>query len=252
MAFALDYSWPLVIGIISAIYGLLAVLVLRRRQSEFKQALQEHNNLNSNRYFRLMALAFTDVIFTIPITSYFLWVNLAQNPVYGWSWVSSHDGFDRVDTVPAVLWQNQAAGGFEVSRWVNVLGAFVFFGFFGFSEEARRHYYPLMASSLRVFGFSGNFTTISNRGTTTAITSAPIAFRGVSRQVEKRVSVTSFSSDASFEAPHHSKDVELTVGTMTDIADVQSTFSEEDVTRTASAHDLSTPPGFESSASEKV
>jgi pheromone a factor receptor len=255
MAFALDYSWPLVIGIISGIYGILAVRALRRRQSEFNEALSQHSNLNSNRYFRLMALAFTDVLFTIPIASYFLWANLAETQTYGWSWDSSHWGFDRVDTFPAVIWQPAAAGAFEVARWVSVLGAFIFFGFFGFSEEARRHYYPLFVSSMRVFGISVSgmsFNTMStSRGTRSAGASVP-AFRGVSRKVEKRVSVTSFSSDISFDGTSEAKDVELSEPKEVDVADVESLSISEPQTPNAAEQDLSSPPGFDSNASEKV
>lgn len=255
MAFALDYSWPLVIGIISGVYGILAVRALRRRQSEFKEALSQHSNLNSNRYFRLMALAFTDVMFTIPIATYFLWSNLTQAPIYGWSWDSSHWGFDRVDTFPAVIWQPLYAGAFEVSRWVNVFGAFIFFGFFGFSEEARRHYYPLFASSMRAFGISVSgmsFNTMSiSRGTGSAATSAP-AFRGVSRKIEKRVSVTSFSSDLSFDGTSEAKHIEHSEEKEADSADVESISSSEPRSPSDTEHDLSLPPGFDATASEKV
>lgn len=90
-----------------------------------------------------MALATTDIVFTTPLAIYILWINTVATPIGPWrSWEDTHFGFERVEQYPAVLWRknNLLSIAMESTRWASVVCALIFFGFFGFAEEARRNY----------------------------------------------------------------------------------------------------------------
>ena len=91
-----------------------------------------------------MALALTSLIITVPLGIYEIYSNTADAPVQPWtSWKDVHYGFSRVDQYPAFLWRAipALAVPIELSRWTVPAIAFIFFGYFGFAEEARRSYH---------------------------------------------------------------------------------------------------------------
>ncbi|KAI0059694.1 STE3-domain-containing protein [Artomyces pyxidatus] len=145
--YGLVWSWPIIIGVISGCYGALALrsLIQRRRElNSFKsETTSDIFRLNKGLYARLLILALTDFIFTVPIGAYLLYLD-RTSPGYGpWvSWAYVHWGFDRVDQYPSVVWRGsrETEVTIEVSRWANVLCAAIFFALFGFAQEARRHY----------------------------------------------------------------------------------------------------------------
>jgi pheromone a factor receptor len=106
--------------------------------------MSSNRNLNRGRYIRLMALSAIEILGTIPIGTYFIVYN-AKKPVTSWkSWSQTHDGhlYSHIFQVPASVWRNtpDESNGLEMFRWLLVACAFVFFAFFGFADEARRHY----------------------------------------------------------------------------------------------------------------
>ena len=162
LTFVLVDSVPLIIGVVSAGYGcefppafpppgvliwtvLLPVLTIRtfmRRRKEFRDLIAANANLTYSCYWRLVALASVDFCFTIPICIWTTVVNATWNEVHPWvSWADTHWEYDRVDQVPRIL-INKQLGLYmlEINRWAVVLCAFVFFGFFGFADEAKKNY----------------------------------------------------------------------------------------------------------------
>jgi len=100
------------------------------------------------RYFRLMALAMCEVLLTTPLAIFSIWLNASATPLSPWvSWWDTHFDYSRVDQFPAVIWRNVGyiAMMLEFTRWVTPLCAYVFFGFFGFAEEARKNYRALFS-----------------------------------------------------------------------------------------------------------
>jgi len=93
-------------------------------------------------------------------------------PVFPWiSWDDTHAHYSRVVQFPSSIWRAQPAFSvlLESSRWLTVLAAFVFFAFFGFAEEARKHYrmaYSFASSRLHLPPFG------TSRGSGSATTSA--------------------------------------------------------------------------------
>jgi pheromone a factor receptor len=88
-----------------------------------------------------MALAAVDILCTVPISSYFVYINtLSMQP---WiSWEDTHYNFSNIDQFPSIIWRAIPAQeiGMELARWIPVLGAMLFFAFFGFTQEAKSHY----------------------------------------------------------------------------------------------------------------
>lgn len=160
-AYFLVVMWPIVIGIISAIYcgasafpslsnqsisnsmtGLTLWSFLQR-QAQFSELMSSNSSLTMSRYFRLMALAGVELLCTTPLSVFLMVLNLAAQPLDPWvSWQDTHYNFSRVRLFPAVLWNTNRwlVVGIQVNRWSGPFCAFIFFAFFGFAIEARRNY----------------------------------------------------------------------------------------------------------------
>ncbi len=90
-----------------------------------------------------MALASVELLVNIPVSSYGLYINATRSEVHPWvSWSDTHFDWFTVDKYPALLWRQNGhtLAAIELSRWALVLVAFVFFGFFGFADEAMKSY----------------------------------------------------------------------------------------------------------------
>jgi pheromone a factor receptor len=125
------------------IYSSLALTIrnLTRRRSELKQLLSSGSDLNSGYYFRLMGVATSELLLTLPLGSYALYGNLrGLKPWRGWS--DTHLQFSHVNQYPSLIWKSYHDNivGFELSRWSSVLCAFIFFAFFGFTDDVRKSY----------------------------------------------------------------------------------------------------------------
>ncbi|KAH8823709.1 putative fungal pheromoneG-protein-coupled receptor [Flagelloscypha sp. PMI_526] len=137
--------WPLLIGIISAIYCVLSLWQFTKHRYRFTELLagSQHANLTPLRYFRLMALACTELAFTIPLSIFIIWLNANATPISPWTGFSdAHFNFSRVETFLAIFWRSQKLMlvSMELTRWLNPFCSFVFFAFFGFGEEAMSRY----------------------------------------------------------------------------------------------------------------
>ncbi|KDR78092.1 hypothetical protein GALMADRAFT_65142 [Galerina marginata CBS 339.88] len=140
-AYILVFCPPIVIGLISGVYAILSIINFNKSRSQFNSFLSSHNNLTSSRYVRLMCLAGIEVVCTVPLGSYAVYLNSKLiNPYV--SWENTHAGFSRVDQIPAAIWRANpvSQASIELTRWLVVICAFIFFGFFGFADEARKNY----------------------------------------------------------------------------------------------------------------
>jgi len=123
--------------------GLVLTLIsFVRRQAQFSQFLSGNSTLSTGRYFRLMALACTEVLLTTPLAIFSISLNVANGTAPWISWEDTHYDFGRIGQVPAVIWRSnpRIAAGYILTQWSCVICAFIFFIFFGFAAEARRHY----------------------------------------------------------------------------------------------------------------
>ena len=116
-----------------------------------------------------MGLACTDVLCTIPLSSYIIYLNLTTNAVQAYvNWDWAHRDFSFVVQIPSDVWKANPteAIAVELSRWFVVLCAVLFFAFFGFADEARRNYQLVLVSVAKRVGLSTG--SISDSGTWTA------------------------------------------------------------------------------------
>jgi pheromone a factor receptor len=119
-----------------------------------------NRNPNQNRYIRLIALSCTQVILTLPLHCYQIYYSSILIRVQPWiSWASTHSHYSHVGQFPSIIWRATptAEASLEINRWIIVSSAFVFFAFFGFAEEARKHYrlaYTVATQRLHLSGFS--------------------------------------------------------------------------------------------------
>ncbi|KAI0053512.1 STE3-domain-containing protein [Auriscalpium vulgare] len=198
-AYPLVFCWPLVIGIVSLTYSAAAVCLFWKRASQFKDIVSSNRNLNQNRYLRLIALSTTEMVCTIPLSVYSLYLNSHVFSISPWlGWADTHFDFGRVGQFSDVQWRmdpvEQAA--IELSRWLIVFCAFAFFAFFGFADEARKHYLLAYASVCNKVGHS---TVGSRAGTTGSSFASPsmITVGGNGFTSLKNISLPMFRSQVS-------------------------------------------------------
>jgi hypothetical protein len=173
----LIYIWPIVIGLISAVYCsksliikcwnctkhhiVLSLRALFQRQAQFSQFLATNKAITISRYIRLMALATTEILFTTPLATFALALNLIVGISPYLSWEDIHYDFGRVGQFAGVYWKANRTTviSLQLTRYSGIFCALVFFGFFGFAEEARRHYWA--AGRWVIRPFTPLFTRIS-------------------------------------------------------------------------------------------
>jgi pheromone a factor receptor len=87
------------------------------------------------------------------------------NPVQPWiSWEDTHFGFSTVLKIPGAAWRSSEGGPtIELTRWMSVVGGLLFFAFFGFAEEARKHYNKAVGSVCSVIGVQNPFSGTKSR-----------------------------------------------------------------------------------------
>ena len=90
-----------------------------------------------------MCLAGIETLFTFSFGLYSLAYNSTSFALAPWKgWADTHFQFSHVGQYPLAEWENSPiATSLDLTRWLVVACAFTFFGFFGFAEEAKRHYW---------------------------------------------------------------------------------------------------------------
>lgn len=174
-AIFLVYIWPVVLGTISIVYGckyatkgerrradsfsVIAIKYFLARRLQFQTLLKSsQSGLNSGQYFRLMAMASADLIIGMPLNIAIL-ITKAQH-VDAWPGISrvyENWGYVREVSADAVdIYYNDPAGTTlsVLSGWFAPLLAFLFFIFFGVTQDAVREYSRWYPALMRRFGFA--------------------------------------------------------------------------------------------------
>ena len=100
-----------------------------------------NGTITRSLYFRLMALAFIGISGSAGST--YVLVLLLKAHVEPWTgWADMHSDYSTVLQFPSSFWKSvpNLVTQLELSRWLLVAYAFVNFAFFGFADEAHRHY----------------------------------------------------------------------------------------------------------------
>jgi pheromone a factor receptor len=186
---------PIIIGLASGVYAALSIRAFYKTRVQSKAILSVYSNLTTGRYLRLIALASVEIICTVPLGIYALYLNVANNVMHPWiSWQDTHSGYSRVDQIPSILWRSipLQQSSLELSRWLPIVCALLFFGFFGFADEARKNYRSAVSSVAKLVGVS---TTASS---STAISSSQISKIGTEIGFTQKYGCNTSSSDLSF------------------------------------------------------
>jgi len=124
-------------------------------RSQFRQLITRNSDMTYSLYFRLMALAGTETLCTIAVTTAYVIINsMVLDP---WiSWEDTHADFHRVDQYTAFIWRQGpiVPHQIELTRWLFVVCAILFFSFFGLAEEVRKFYGPPIQYVLKKMGIS--------------------------------------------------------------------------------------------------
>ncbi|KAI0297987.1 STE3-like pheromone receptor, partial [Russula brevipes] len=143
VAFPLQYIWPVVLHAVTLVYSCLNIRIFWKSARQHRELLGSNRNANHNRYIRLIALCSTQLCCTLPVSLYLIYFSAHYIPVHPWiSWEDTHFNYSQVAQFPSVIWRAVPAqeAALELNRWLLVSSAFIFFGFFGFAEEALKNY----------------------------------------------------------------------------------------------------------------
>ncbi|KAL1671814.1 mating pheromone receptor Bbr2 [Schizophyllum commune] len=142
-AYFLFFMWPLVLGAFSFVFSALCLRAFYIRRLQFAQILAHNKSLDTSRYMRLMLLAILDMCCTIPLGALSIYLSSHGITLSPWiSWADTHYDFGRVEQVPSIIWRSDATyrSSVELTRWLPVVCAFLFFALFGFANEAKKFY----------------------------------------------------------------------------------------------------------------
>ncbi|KAG5722666.1 Pheromone B alpha 3 receptor [Termitomyces sp. T112] len=160
---------PLLIGCVSAVYCTLSIRAFAKSRRQF-QGLLSGGSISANRYLRLMMLAGIEAMLTVPFAFFTIYESYIKVQMHPWlGWADTHEDFSRVDQTPAILWRSNAEMvlNLEMDRFFVCLCAFLFFLFFGFAEEARKHYRLGIQSVTKRMGISTSITFFNSTGSKT-------------------------------------------------------------------------------------
>ncbi|CAE6372428.1 unnamed protein product [Rhizoctonia solani] len=136
--------WPIIIGTASFIYCGLSIRAFLSARQQFNQVLNNSGSgVNMSRYFRLMALATEEMLFTLPFAIFLLVTNLTRFPVVPWvSWEDTHLDYYKVIKTPWILLRADpmSYNTMMINLWVLPAGGFLFFIWFGLGGEAIASY----------------------------------------------------------------------------------------------------------------
>ena len=142
---------PIFLEIIAGVYGCLSIRAFYNRSN--KTHINDFN-FDSKRYARLIFFSTCDLLCGIPIASFYLYYSITELlPRHFHGLKEEHYDFSLINVFPATVWRattlNELA--IELNRWIIVLGAFIFFAIFGFTEESRNNYRIMFQSVVQVF-----------------------------------------------------------------------------------------------------
>ncbi|THH13628.1 hypothetical protein EUX98_g9699 [Antrodiella citrinella] len=147
-AYPLVFMWPVLLSLISFVYAGLTLRAFWVRRIQFSELVSSASSMTVNRYFRLMLLSCLTMLLNTPLSAFSIYINTHGLQLSPWvSWSDAHYNFSFVEQIPAVIWRSSVTYivSAEMSRWIYPFSALIFFGLFGFADEARRNYVAALA-----------------------------------------------------------------------------------------------------------
>jgi pheromone a factor receptor len=114
----------------------VAMKAFLERRLHFNTFLRgSRSGLTTSHYLRLMALALSDLIITLPLAAYFLHQGLREMRPWT-SWRDVHNNFGQMRLIRQAAVPSGELTNMFLPRWLAPLSALLFFTFFGLSKEA--------------------------------------------------------------------------------------------------------------------
>ncbi|TXT13458.1 hypothetical protein VHUM_00825 [Vanrija humicola] len=142
-AIFLVYIWPVILSLISATYGCIAVRFFVSRRRELRSLLlSSHSGLDVGQYLRLIGLASADLLCGFPVSVYYLF-EASQNLRPWVSWNNIHAYWLRVDSYgPEHALRSASLSVYVLlPRWGPPLMCTVAFLFFAVGDDAAKKYH---------------------------------------------------------------------------------------------------------------
>lgn len=183
----------------------MTIYTLVKRERQFSQIFSSNRNLNRGRYLRLISLSSIEVLCTIPMGTYILAFWAHYRVKYGWSHAHDNGHYSAVFQIPASYWKNNVdeKNGLEMFRWLLVACALLFFAFFGFADEARRHYRLAFKSIATRVGYSTSSGTL--QGSSNAYVIPCAGFGSIGSQYFQYFVFALYDEQRWFEDLRHNK-----------------------------------------------
>ncbi|EGO05352.1 hypothetical protein SERLA73DRAFT_174466 [Serpula lacrymans var. lacrymans S7.3] len=155
LAFPLVVMWPPIFALISAVYFAFSAYSLIRQKSLRKQLFGSDGHVESDSYWRLIALAGAQIILILPSGIFALVNDISGGPMAPYSWDFIHYEFSVPQYVSISDWtfNLQNALAFQWDRWTTIIYALLFFAFFGFRADVLQYYRGIFLAILRPFGY---------------------------------------------------------------------------------------------------
>ncbi|KAG2006185.1 pheromone receptor [Coprinopsis cinerea AmutBmut pab1-1] len=132
---------PLLASFGSLCYSAIALRHFVRRLTFAAHLNSSKSGLTTSRYMRLIAMAATQMIWAVTVTSYSLWFTSIAIPLRPWTnWEDVHSDFGRVDQFLDFFTPPHIKHSFYVLWWMVPISAFLFVAFFAFGKDAMDEY----------------------------------------------------------------------------------------------------------------
>ena len=132
-----------------------------RQRQDVNNFLQSNDSISRTNYFRVLALASIDILLTLPIGIATIALAVSDElsfpsglPFY-FGWTYDHTEWEPVGFSYAEMVAGGQSNVAQVyfSHWTSPILAFVIFGLFGFTSEARASYWRVICTVCGWFGF---------------------------------------------------------------------------------------------------
>ncbi|KAG8762198.1 a-factor receptor [Ceratobasidium sp. 428] len=143
LAIPIVLIWPVIIETTSFICAGFTIYVLLRSRRQFSLILSEsESGLTMSRYFRLMALAATEMLCGLPTALWIFISNIQIAQFQPWiSWEDTHSQLSLVLYSPfEIVAKFESKSLIDMTRWSVPGCAFAFFVYFGLPSEATESY----------------------------------------------------------------------------------------------------------------
>ncbi|KZP13102.1 STE3-domain-containing protein [Athelia psychrophila] len=130
LAIPFKAGWQVCVGLVTSVY---AVLIIRHCANNYAEVRLYLKTADTKQYIRLAILALMNIIATVAFSPWTI-IDEAQPGNLGpWlGWAAEHADWEVIWVVPYDKWNSWLS---QACRWYTPLCAFIFFAFFGFSDE---------------------------------------------------------------------------------------------------------------------